>query len=148
MMVPERRYAAWHGAYRGAPTPVGTYYFITLFCVCAAASLRFLPNLSSIVIVPFNMAGVIFRLYKPVIRRRVGPMRDLPAASPQYSARISLSRGTIYGTDEGLVSFVDGWLLFVGAGCTFSFRACDVLVSPAESKLTFAAPSQTHALVF
>ena len=147
-MVPERRYAKWNPRFRGAPTPVGTYYFVTAILVFVAAGLRFLVDFGSLLFIPLNFAGLFLSLYNPIVRRRVEALRDVPAASPQYSVRISLARGTVYGTDEGLVSFVDGWLLFVGAGCAFSFRACDALASPSERTISFSAPSQTHRLLF
>lgn len=97
---------------------------------------------------PLNFIGVIFRLYRPVIRRRVLPLRDLPAAAPQYAVRIALSQSVAYGSDEGLASFVDGWLVFQGQGCAFSFQASDVKPAGSDAILTFDGPCRPHRLAF
>jgi hypothetical protein len=68
-------------------------------------------------------------------RSRTG-LHDEPLPPDAYAVRVRLVRGTKYlGTDEGTLSFVDGWMLFDGIRSTFSVPASGI-VSTEDSSST------------
>lgn len=121
---------------------------MTLFCALSAAGFYWLPNFANILIMPSQASGFVLRLYRPFVRRRVLPMRDQPAALPQYAVRMLLSRESVYGTDEGRASFVDVWLVVQARGCAFSVRATDVRQSVSLLSLVFASAARSCAVCF
>lgn len=68
------------------------------------------------------------------VRRPPAPVdltlfRTLPPPGPAFVCRLSVERGEenlITGIDDGIVTFVDGWLHYAGLRTEFSIRAKDV----------------------
>jgi hypothetical protein len=57
------------------------------------------------------------------------PLVTIPPPGPAFACRMSIERGnenTVTGIDEGIATFVDGWLHYAGLRTEFSFRAKDV----------------------
>lgn len=56
-------------------------------------------------------------------------LATIPAPGPSFACRLAIERGAenaVVGIDEGMVTFVDGWLYYTGLRTEFSIRAKDV----------------------
>ena len=57
----------------------------------------------------------------------VSELLTLPSPEPSFPCRIEiLNRGTLVGTDIGIVTFLEGWLHYEGHRTSFSLRRSDV----------------------
>lgn len=75
-----------------------------------------------------------------IAARRLARLRD-EGGGHQFAATLRLSREGVYGHDEGLVAFEDGYLVYMGRRCAFSLGAADVNEVKIEGgKLEFAFP--------
>jgi hypothetical protein len=135
-MHPERRYAEW---LPGARMPRKSRIGQTLQTLCSFVALATLGygilyridflDLFGILLGACVASYVIHYVFEFLdLRRQLArvPSRDLPSATEQFAAVLHLHREVEYGTDEGLVSFIDGWLLFSGRYSNFSLRVGDV----------------------
>lgn len=145
----DRRYAEWTPGYAGAPVLWGAYYLVSALCLIYALAMTYIVRFAGALCFPLQLAGPqAVRLAMPGLRRRVAPLRDLPSPVPQYAVRFTLRREVTYADDEGLASFVGGWLVVQAAGCVFSFRASDVAVSRSDLSVQFRGPAGYHRLRF
>ncbi len=81
-------------------------------------------------------------------KRRV-PVGEGLTGVPQFRVVASLRREVAYGAEEGLLSFVDGWLVFSGRSLSFSVRTGDVVLDIDDGGTTFAfaGPHGPHRAV-
>ena len=82
-----------------------------------------------------------------VAARRLDALRD-EEEDRQFAATLQLKRATAYGHDEGLVSFEDGYLIYMGRRCAFSLGGRDVHVTQTDLtalKFEFRGPGGKHA---
>ncbi len=75
----------------------------------------------------FLFFGLLALIIVRTWRRRPNPavlhLFDIPRAENQFPVRISLlGSGTSLGSDEGVISFVDGWLHYQGLKTSFSLK--------------------------
>lgn len=73
-------------------------------------------------------------------RRRLERLRDFPAPIDQIPVRLRLARLHEYAQDEGLVSLVDGWLVFEGRRTSFSLPNAAVEPFSEEFGFQFEGP--------
>jgi len=62
-------------------------------------------------------------------RRDLTPLSTVPSPGPAFACLMTVEQGSeniVVGRDEGIVTFVGGWLHFAGTRTEFSFRAKDV----------------------
>lgn len=122
-MHPEFRYADWR------PSRVrrwnARWVGIGVAIVVVGLLWAFLPkaNGAAFMIAILISQFVSARLLNWQMRRH----RDDPEGG-QFAAQLRVSREVTYGYDEGLISFVDGWLVYTGLRCTFSLPASAVNV--------------------
>lgn len=81
-------------------------------------------------VVMFAVQGIVhgYGYLQTRIPSELLPRQDDPSPVAQFAVRVGLrQRGVEYGTDQGFLSFVDGWLHFDGLRTSFSLKAADVL---------------------
>ncbi len=71
--------------------------------------------------------------------RRASPyladLLDLPAACPQFPVELTYLVGNLsYGSDAGIVSFVDGWMHFQGRRTSWSLNLANSSLDPSAKK--------------
>ncbi len=78
-----------------------------------------------------------------LLLRRVNRLRDLPSPHLQVACRLLLKQGsTTYGRDEGLLSFLDGAVVFEGRRTSFSFSGVDAPIEfLTKAGLSFRFPT-------
>ncbi len=137
-----RRYAEWR--------PVAVQWVPVEWWGAAAGLLTAIFSLAVLRHVSFLTyfgAGVVaYWTNRHLVERRMRGLRD-DAEGGQFAAVLRLSRETAYGFDEGLVSFVDGWLVYTGRRCAFSVRREDALWLKADDKrygFAFEGPAGKH----
>lgn len=65
--------------------------------------------------------------YRAKVSPQIVDIQDPSSPIICYPVEIVLiHKKTIYGEDQGIVSFVDGWLVYEGEDCAFSLKASDV----------------------
>ncbi len=72
---------------------------------------------------------ILLRVRRPPAQVDLGALRTLPPPGPAFDCWLKIERGSenvVTGMDEGVVTFVDGWLHYAGLRTDFSLRAADV----------------------
>lgn len=111
------RYAGWHPPTGGAKALAQSPWPPTLAGFLGGLIGSAVFGLGAIPAAVFGWRQVRDRQ----VRALVQPLRDLPPREAQFAAILNVSFGTVrYGSDEGLVSFVDDMLLFEGRRTQFS----------------------------
>ncbi len=101
------------------------------------SAVRYLPWIMYGLFLPGMIVGTIGMIF--AVRQMNGrrPLADLPLTVVQVPAAISLRREVAFGVTPGLVSFVDGWLVFSGRALHFSVRREDVMLGIDDGKCQF-----------
>jgi hypothetical protein len=126
---PERRYAEWRlVAIRRVPAQ---WIGFGIGFLVAAPCLLFLRRGGYI----WALLGAFIANWTTgrISQRRTETLRDDPEGD-DFGVSLSLRREVLYGNDEGLLSFADGWMIYTGRQCAFSVRRSDVLGVIADSK--------------
>jgi hypothetical protein len=80
-----------------------------------------IPNYVIIVLGFISWSKIAFTAIAAPTPRYIYPLLDRPGAVDQFAVRITLVRGNVaYGSDEGVISFVDEILHYSGLRTTFS----------------------------
>jgi len=133
-MLPEQRYAGWR--------PMPTRRWVAQWFGFGAGAVTFgvvtllmgSPNYAVIMV-----SGFAASYLSGVAReRQTAGLRDDPEGG-QFAVSLVVSREVTYGYDEGLVSFEEGWLIYSGRRCVFSFPVSAVRDIGIDKKsLTFS----------
>lgn len=95
-------------------------------------------------------AAVGHRVMRRINERRAASLRDAPDDG-QFAVNATFRREVRYGFDEGLIAFVDGWLIYTGRNCSFSLRKQDVIkfATPDQQVIIdFLGPHHRHVIEF
>lgn len=161
-MLPERRYAEW------LPGAEATVRLPMLFKVGLAGlglgTLLLVGSGFLIQIEAFSrylgwiLAAELFFCFLTIMGAVVStrqssahlPPMDDPPAVPHFQATVVLSRELPYGSANGIVSFVDGWLVFTSRSFNFSVRADDVRFDSDlnTARFEFPGPAGNHTAHF
>lgn len=155
-MLPERRHAEWLPGGKPPKRPVLTLVGMGGMCLGFLAMLslpvlwpagvdRFMPFILGLMAVGYlaMFAGIVGEFRR---RNERVPLGESPSGVPQFPATAVLRREVAYGAEEGLLSFVDGWLVFSGRSLGFSVRRRDVELDMDDggTSFTFAGPHGDH----
>lgn len=141
-MLPARRYAEWR--------PVAVRRWATEWAGMGAGLVTGLAM--TLLLRTINYGSVMAALFVAritsgfLVDRQMRELRD-EAEGGQFAATLKLGREAVYGFDEGLVAFADGWLVFSGRRCDFSLRSGDVSVKATDSRnlaFAFDGPEGEH----
>lgn len=109
---------------------------VALGFVLALGGLAWLWSLWVLLFLPL----IVLCTRVPARPRDLTPLRTTPPPGPAFDCRVEsltdvdvLVRSTLLGSDEGIVTFVDGWLHYAGRRTEFALRRDDLRQSSEET---------------
>ena len=137
------RYESWRPASRRTRTDGIAAALVGLFVLVLIVKLTCFSVVA--IGIGFQAAN---RLKRFLNRRRLRGLADLPAPDDQFPVEVTFHRQTDYGSDYGLLSFVDEWLVFEGERTRFSVSNGDVGLDEDTLSFSFDGPGGTHWTTF
>lgn len=143
------RFAEWNPEALARSTKVASlawklrdlnFGMVCLLILLVVCGFRFPGAVVGLVTASTVLLGNTFYKEKP--SARVLEMKDPSSPVPCFPVDLQLMRQKrVYGEDHGIVSFVDGWLVYEGEDCSFSVKVEDV-------KLQVAVTARVDSLGF
>lgn len=130
---PTPRYAEWNESALARGTKAGSLawrfqefnlWALIVYLLTVLVFLKYLWIGSMVLASLGAIKGKIFFRKRP--SRRVTEMQDPSSPIPSFPVDVLLYRQEkVYGEDHGIVSLVDGWLVYEGEDCSFSVKRGD-----------------------
>jgi len=144
------RYAVWRGRPDDPRTPLGWFLADAAsrrLPVHAAAALMALVGALAVGVTLWALLlipAIILHVRPDEPPKDLTPLATVPPPGPSFAVSLEIWReDAMFGQDEGIVTFVDGWLHFVGRRTEFSLRRAGAQRLDDRRTIVFADESLT-----